>query len=181
MCVGGTGTSKYLPTLGTKPTVYQKETNGRFLEQFGGVTLEERIINIVEVDPGLMETGDILIGRRISGDSTSWMLLEGGVANHAAMIVADADNSQIKYVIDCPPISEQNLLRDQSGVRKTELNEWLGKALAQDYEIAWLPLDKNLRSFGDLDEAAVSKWFHHIKKSKYSDIHAFFAAIDTAD
>ena len=34
----------------------------------------------------------------------------------------------------------------------TELNEWLGLALAQDYEIVWLPLDKNLRSYGDLNE-----------------------------
>ena len=62
-----------------------------------------------------------------------------------------------------------------------ELNEWLGLALAQDYEIVWLPLSKNLRSYGDLDESAVSKWFHHVEGSRYSDIHNFFAAIDTSD
>ena len=66
-------------------------------------------------------------------------------------------------------------------MRKTELYEWLGEALAQDYEIAWLPLDKNLRSYGELDEQAVRNWFHHIRNSKYSDIQAFFAAIDTPD
>ena len=77
-----------------------------------------------------MLTGDILIGRRISGDSASWMIFEGGVANHAAMIVADPDNSFIKYVIDCPATSEQDLLNEQTGARKTELNEWLGMALA---------------------------------------------------
>lgn len=130
MWLGGTGTSKYLPALGQKPTMYQKETNGRFLEQYSGAKLEERIINIVDVDQRLMKTGDILIGRRISGDSASWMMLEGGVANHAAMIVADESNSNLKYVIDCPAVSEQNLLHAQSGARKTELNEWLGNALA---------------------------------------------------
>lgn len=42
-------------------------------------------------------------------------------------------------------------LFNKAGVRKTELNEWLGTAMAQDYEIVWLPLDTNLRAFGDLD------------------------------
>ena len=44
------------------------------------------------------------------------------------------------------------MLKGQSGARKTELNDWLGMALAQDYEIVWLPLNENLRSYGDLDE-----------------------------
>ena len=37
MWVGGSGTSKYLPALGQKPTKYQKETNAQMLEQFGGI------------------------------------------------------------------------------------------------------------------------------------------------
>lgn len=106
MWLGGSNTSKYLPALGSKPTIYQKETNSRFLEQFGGVWLEERVINNVDVDSEIMKTGDILIGRRISGDSASMMILQGGVANHAAMIV---DYDGIKYVIDCPSELEQNL------------------------------------------------------------------------
>jgi len=65
----------------------------------------------VDVDQSLMQTGDILIGRRISGDSASWMLLEGGVANHAAMIVTDPDHAYTKYVIDIPAVGEQNLLK----------------------------------------------------------------------
>lgn len=48
-----------------------------------------------------MQTGDILIGRRFTGDATEWMILEGGLANHAAMIYAPADSKQ-KFVIDCP-------------------------------------------------------------------------------
>ena len=54
MWIGGTGTSKYLPALGLKPTLYQKETNSRFLEQYGGIRLEERVINVVDVDQTLM-------------------------------------------------------------------------------------------------------------------------------
>ena len=94
-----------------------------------------------------MQTGDILIGRRFTGDATQWMLLSGGYANHAAMIVADPDSPQ-RMVIDCP--SDTNYFNGIGGVRRLELNEWLGRTIAQGYDVAWLPLDKNLRAFGDL-------------------------------
>ena len=81
------------------------------------------------------------------------MLLSGGYANHAAMIIADESNSLMKYVIDCP--SDANYLNGMGGVRKMELNEWLGRALGQGYDVVWLPLDKNLRTFGDLDQGAL--------------------------
>ena len=48
-----------------------------------------------------MQTGDILIGRRFTGQSAEMMMFEGGFANHAAMIIANPD-SPTKYVIDCP-------------------------------------------------------------------------------
>lgn len=42
----------------------------------------------------------------------------------------------------------------------TELNEWLGRALAQDYDIVWLPLNKKLRGLGDLSEPSLLSWFN---------------------
>ena len=96
-----------------------------------------------------MQTGDILIGRRFSGDAAEWMLLSGGFANHAAMIIEDPENPRAKYVIDCP--SDLGFAEGTSGVRQMEFTEWIDQALEQDYEIVWLPLSKNLRTFGDLD------------------------------
>lgn len=43
----------------------------------------------------MMKTGDILIGRRFSGDAAEYMILSGGYANHAAMIIVD-ENSPMK-------------------------------------------------------------------------------------
>ena len=43
------------------------------------------------------------------------------------MIVEDKQKSFKKYVIDCP--SDMGLF-NKTGVRKTELDEWLGTALA---------------------------------------------------
>ena len=37
MWIGGNGTSKYFPSFGERPTIYMKEANSRFIEQFGGI------------------------------------------------------------------------------------------------------------------------------------------------
>lgn len=176
MWVGGNGTSKYIPAFGDKPTLYQKDMNASFLQEFTGISLNERIIDIVDIDQGLMKTGDVLIGRRFTGDSTESMLLQGGFANHAAMIYVPPNESDKAYVLDCP--TDMGIFNSQGGVAMTELNEWLGRALAQDYEIAWLPLDANLRSFGDLDEQNLFKWFKSVEHSPYSAVQEFFAAVE---
>ena len=74
-----------------------------------------------------MKTGDILIGRRFSGDGAEWMLLSGGFANHAAMILEDSENPHAKYVIDCP--SDMGFAEGKSGMRKMDLTEWIDQAL----------------------------------------------------
>ena len=114
----------------------------------------------------MMKTGDILIGRRFSGDAAEYMILSGGYANHTAMIIVD-ENSPTKqrYVIDCP--SDMGLF-NKAVVRKTELNEWLGMRMQEDYEVVWLPMDPNLRGFGDLDEDNLINWFNQVEGSSYS-------------
>ena len=73
------------------------------------------------------------------------------------------------------------MFNETPGVAMTELNEWLGKALAQDYEMAWLPLSQQLREKADLNEDALFSWFTNVEHSSYSSVMAFFAAVDTAD
>ena len=63
----------------------------------------------------------------------------------------------------------------------TELNVWLGQQLARDYEVVWLPLNKSLRAFGDLDEENLLRWFQSVEGMRYSLVHDFFAAVDTPD
>ena len=130
MWIGGNGTSKYLPDFGDKPTNYQKETSVRFIEQFTGVRLEERILNVIDIDLTQMKTGDILIGRRFTGEETGWMLLEGGYASHAAVVyqAPQEEAENVRFVLDCP--SDLGIFDKEGGARITELNEWLGHALA---------------------------------------------------
>ena len=115
-----------------------------------------------------MQTGDVLVGRRFTGHATETMLLQGGFANHAAMIYVPPNSDGTAYVLDCP--SDFGIFNSVGGAAMTELNEWLGRALAQDYEIVWLPLSKELRGMGDLDEANLHKWFKSVEHSPYSSV-----------
>lgn len=124
-----------------------------------------------------METGDILVGRRFSGNGAEWMLLDGGYANHVAMILQGADGT--RYVIDCP--GEVGEFSETRGVAKTELSEWLSYAFSSDYDLAWLPLNKKLRAHSELDQSALENWLLRVEGSPYSRVQRFFAAIDTPD
>lgn len=61
----------------------------------------------------------------------------------------------------------------------TELNEWLGRALAQDYDLVWLPLDNELREHLSVD--SLINWFNSVEHSKHNSVLSFFAAFDTPD
>ena len=66
--LGGSGyTSNHIPIFGSRPTDYQYDGNSDFLTSFTGMWLQERIIDQVFFDYNLMETGDILVGRRFTG------------------------------------------------------------------------------------------------------------------
>lgn len=73
--VGGSGHSKYVPILGSRPTDYQNSQNRLMFETFTQKPLRERVIQKVKVDG--IKTGDVLISRRWTGYAAEIMLLSG--------------------------------------------------------------------------------------------------------
>lgn len=67
MWLGGNGTEKYIPVFGAKPMTYQLEMNKEALQTFTGQVLEDRIINMVNIDWDQIQTGDVLVSRRFTG------------------------------------------------------------------------------------------------------------------
>lgn len=114
--IGGAGSSKYLPIFGMRPTDYQIDGNRRLIESVSGIIFEERVINRVNLHTSEMRSGDILISRKYSGHTTDMMLLSGGLASHAAMVLKDSSSSAV-FVIDC--------FQSESGARKTLFSDWL--------------------------------------------------------
>lgn len=52
-------------------------------------------------------------------------------------------------------------------------------AVQDDFEVAWLPLNKKLRSYSEFDSDKLNLWFKQHKNAPYSRVAAFFAAVDT--
>lgn len=134
--------------------------------------MEQRIINKVEIDESLFKTGDILLGRRFAGWSTLFMLLQGGLANHVAIIVDEGNGD--KYVYEC--MSEGWWSEAGATVQKTELQEWLAKAEEADYEVSWLRLKRDREN--DLNLSNLINWFLRVEGSPYSMVREFFASVD---
>jgi hypothetical protein len=82
------------------PTTYQTEGNTNFMESFAGRRMRERVIQEVNVDYNLMNTGDLLVSRRWTGFPTITMILSSGFASQVAMI--KKENGQV-YVIEAQP------------------------------------------------------------------------------
>lgn len=139
----------------------------RLLESVSGRSFEERVIDRVNLHTKEMKTGDIIITRRFTGHTTEMMLLSGGLASHAAMILKDT-NSTAVYVIDC--------FHDDQGVKKTLINEWLQTAEDGAFEVAYLPLNADLT----IDEAKLWRWFNSVESNLYDYALELFAAVDDA-
>ena len=120
--------------------------------------LEERIINFVDVDHTLMENGDVLLGRRFSGSGAEWMLLAGGYANQAAIIIKDQYEW---YVADCPV--DLGFYLSRGSVRIRTLKDWLAEMQEDDYEVAWLPLSGKLRESKELDNDKLYNWVYEME------------------
>lgn len=117
-----------------------------------------------------MQTGDILIARRFTGHTTEMMILQGGLANHAAMIMRDPDSTAV-YVIDC---FHDKWGDGDTGVKKTLVNEWLQIAEDADFEVVYLPLDPKRKK----DNSKLFKWFESVQGSEYDYSMELFAAVD---
>ena len=117
MWIGGSGTSKYIPFFGYKPSNYQADANSEFVENFTGQSLEKRIINKVDIDLSVFKTGDILVARRFVGWSSLFMILQGGLANHVAIVVDEGDGNKMVY--EC--MTETWWSDSGASVQKTDL------------------------------------------------------------
>ena len=99
MWLGGNGTEKYIPVFGAKPMDYQIEMNKEAMQTFTGRALEDRIINNVNIDWDQIQTGDILVSRRFTGQATLNMLLSGSEATGVSIV--HKDERGVITVLEC--------------------------------------------------------------------------------
>jgi hypothetical protein len=58
-----------------------------FFQEATGLKLSHRVIDQVDLDLRLLDTGDVLVARRFTGRDTLMMVLSGSLASHIAVVV----------------------------------------------------------------------------------------------
>ena len=74
-----------LPFIGKKVPKYMEEANVEFLKEAMGITLEERAITKVEIDPSTIQSGDFFALNRLNGEDPLIMYGTGSHIGHCAM------------------------------------------------------------------------------------------------
>lgn len=140
------------------------------MESMTNEYIEERVITKIELPEDIYKTGDLLISRRWTGHTTEMMLLAGGFASHAAIIVRHPDSNDV-FVAECSHSGT-----GEGAVKKTPISEWLAQAEKGHFEVVHLPIREELVKNSDL-----WTWVSRVEKSEYDYSLELFAAIDNAD
>lgn len=123
----------------------------------------------------LMETGDILVGRRFTGLTAQQMLFSGSYASHVAMVVREKNGSL--SVMEC---REDWTTDYRTGVMKTSLDDWVPSAYQAGYEVSWLPLDRRGLDHLNGNRDGLNEWFTTVEGKSYSPVKDFLASFDHA-
>jgi hypothetical protein len=83
--VGGLGSNKYIPFVGSKIPEYQLWSNVDFLAKYMKFPFEKRVITDVDIDKKLISSGDLLLIRRFDGIDPIIMVATGSHVGHAAV------------------------------------------------------------------------------------------------
>ena len=106
-----------------------------------GITLQERVIDIVEIDKSLISSGDLFLIRRLDGIQPTLMMASGSHIGHAA--VALWQDNQL-WIVES---QEANYFESgKTGVQKNKYEDWLYMANAADYDVAWIKLRDDIRN-----------------------------------
>ena len=87
-------------------------------------------------------------------------MLSGGMATHTSIVVRDYNN--IAWVYSAQ--NDHYFSQQGRGIQRTMLNEFLDEAKAAGYDLAWLPLDPQLRNTtaNVWNETALHMWYDSI-------------------
>eukprot|EP00347_Sterkiella_histriomuscorum_P020910 403335991 len=175
MLAGGLGFSRFIPTMGDHLNNYQRSQNQVFLERAMGIELEDRIIDIVEVDKKLIKSGDLFLIRRLDGVQPFLMMSSGSHIGHAAMALWEQDELWIIESQDA-----QYFESGKRGVQKNKYEDWLDLANAADYDVAWIQMKEQLRN-STFNLTSAWEFYNDTEGRPYGHGQQIYSIIDTVD
>ncbi len=85
--LGGMGSNPLIPVFGSKVPSYQYWANTVWVEQTMDIEIEQRVINLVEIDESLINDGDVILIRRMTGIDPLIMVGTGGSVGHCVLLM----------------------------------------------------------------------------------------------
>lgn len=104
-----------------------------------------------------------------------YMVSSGSHAAHAAVALRDPEGEL--YVLEAQ--SAYYFKNGLSGVQKTKFGDWLDYARDADFDVAWIPLNDEMRVFFNSNLAW--EFFEDTECAPYSHRVQYFSVVDTVE
>jgi len=146
------------------------DANLRFLTETIGYTMEPRPINFVDIDENLVQSGDFFGVVRLDGTSPMIMYGTGGRFSHCTEALRFDDGL---YIIE----SQGAGYWPVNGIQRTPFATWIQMARERDYNVAWLPLKKEIAA--EYDVLAAREFFFQNEGLPYGYHNFLYGWLDT--
>jgi hypothetical protein len=151
---------------------FMAEESRKMIEDHWNYTFKQRKLQIIDLDPSFIESGDYFTIRKWDGLCATIMLGTGSHSTHTA--IAQWIDGEL-YV--CESMGQTNYWPPPWGIIKTPYRQWIQQAIKADYEVVLLKLSPEARARYNATSAL--KWFQSVEGLPYGYHNFLFGWIDT--
>lgn len=168
--LGGLGLHQHLPIINSHVPKYMEKANVEFLSEAMGLNLVEREIKKVEIDPDLIQDGDMFAIMRLDGLDQIIMYGTGSAIGHNTMAMRfDGE----LYVVE----SQDAWYWPTAGLQRTLWADWIKQAEAADFHVVHLSMREDIRAQFDREKAIA--FFNETEGLPYGYHNFLYGWIDT--
>jgi len=160
--------------LGKSVPSWTAEDNAKFLEDHMGWQIEERSINLVEINESAIQSGAFLAVIRFDGLDPMLAWAMGAHTGHTTITLRVDGQLHVAESTGVTPYWPY-----QDGIQITPWKTWLKQANTAGFNVAYLPLSEKYQKM--FDEKKAHEWFKTVEGLPYGFHNMIFPWIDTAE
>lgn len=170
--VGGITDHPKWPIIGSHVPPYMEKANVEFIKENLGVTLKERPVQKVEIDPDTIQSGDFFGIMRLDGLDPMIMYGTGSRIGHNTMALRfDGE----LYVVE----SQDAWYWPTHGLQRTKWEDWIKYAENASFHVTHHRLSEDARA--KFDEKAANQFFFDTEGLPYGYHNFLYGWVDTAN
>jgi len=158
--------------IGKSVPEWTAEDNVKFLKDHMGWQVEQRTVDVVDIDESTVQSGAFLAVIRFDGLDPMLAWAMGAHTGHTTITLRI--NGEL-YVLEST--STTSYWPYQDGIQRTPWKQWLKQAKAAGYNVAYLPLSAKYQKL--FDEKKAYQWFKTVEGLPYGFHNMIFSWLDT--